>query len=195
MASFSLPSLSSSPSHPVSTNSWYSLHAYSEDPEWAMWPVDTVFHTGMRRVSLRRILHRLSIRFAGLEKTKTATIRTAVASALSHRWGYNAWAIHLCAFNETLFVIRNTACTFQNPQERHVCVLHLEDALVHRGQLDATDLGGIGCLTLCAVFLLGLLMAWYIYMIINPCGDTTFLSTRLRYPRPFFYQAYTEILP
>lgn len=147
---------------------WYSLHAYTDDPEWSMWPVDTVFHTATRRVSRQRLVHRLAIRFADIEKSKIAAIQTSVASALTHRWGFRAWAIHLQAFGETLFVIRNTACTLQDPKDRRVCVLHLEDILVHRYRLDAEEVGWVHGVVLGVTFLLGAFLAWQIRPLLLP---------------------------
>jgi hypothetical protein len=151
-----------------STKPWYSLYAYTSDPEWSMWPVDTVVHTSTRRASRRRILTRLATRFADLPSHKIAAVQASVSSALAHRWGYRAWAIHLQAFGETLFVIRNTAYTLQDPKDRRVCVLHLEDVLLRRHTLEVQELTWTEEIMLLGfTFVLGALVAWQVYPMIH----------------------------
>lgn len=133
-----------------------------------MWPVDTVFHIGTRRASRLRIARRLAVRFADIEKAKLAVIQAATTSALTHRWGLRAWSIHLQAFGETLFVIRNTAYTCQDPQDRRICVLHLENALLHRHHLETQELGWVEGVVLGVTFLLGAFLAWHIHPLIHP---------------------------
>lgn len=152
----------------ITRESFYSLHSYSTDPEWSMWPVDAVFHTGTRRASRQRLARRLAVRFAGVEKTKLAAIQAVTTSALIHRWGLRAWSIHIQAFGETLFVIRNTAYTLQDPKDRRVCVLHLENALLHRRRLEAQELGWVEGVVLGVTFLLGAFLAWQIHPFIRP---------------------------
>lgn len=149
-----------------SSSSWYKVHSYTDDPEWALWPTDAVFHPATRRASRRRIVDRLAIRFAHLSAHKRKAIQTSVCSALAHSWGNKAWAIHLQAFGETLFVLRNSAYTLQDPRDRRVCIVHVDDVWFRREF--PTGFGWVEGLMLGAMFVIGACVAATLYPLIQP---------------------------
>jgi hypothetical protein len=48
---------------------------------------------------------------------------------LKNKYGQQAYMIVLESFGKPLFVVRNLGCTLQDPADRGVYVIHLEDAL------------------------------------------------------------------
>lgn len=87
------------------------------------------FHPMMAAAAYRRIRRTLYATFEGQPADKLHFLQCILHGVLTHRRARHAYYIVLESFGKPLFVVRNLAQTLEEVENRHVYMVHLEDAL------------------------------------------------------------------
>lgn len=88
------------------------------------------FHTTMTVAAIRRISATTLLQtFQGLPVEKLHFLQRLLAGVLTNRNGQSAYLIVLESFGKPHLILRNLSHTLQDPKDRHVYIIHLEDAL------------------------------------------------------------------
>jgi hypothetical protein len=87
------------------------------------------FHPLFAKAAYNRICRELSREFHDITNEKLYFLQRMMDGILRNKHGQQAYLIVLESFGKPLFAIRNLAHTLQDPVERGVYVIHLEDAL------------------------------------------------------------------
>jgi hypothetical protein len=164
-------------------SSFYTILPYKYSDEYNMYEVDAVWHPALYRVARRRLAHRLRTRFFHLAATKRHTLIVQTLAALGHRDVRGAWAVVIEASGEVLWVLRNTARSLQDPKDRTICRICLEDIFAVDAKTNVS-VGVTECLILGAVFMLGALTAFAICPFL---GRPTFPTCLQSAPPPFVW--------
>jgi hypothetical protein len=136
---------------------------------------DAAFHPATWQAAFHRIKPALFKTFGNVTLKKLHFLHRLIEGVMRHRNSHAAYQVVFEAFGAPLFCLRNLAHTLQDPADRMVYVIHLEDALhgwwVKKGESlcwESTVLLGIAGL-------LGLGLAYlFIHMVpsCNWCGYT-----------------------
>ncbi len=90
---------------------------------------DAAFHPALWRAAFQRIRPILFRRFGAVSLKRLHFLQRLLEGVLSHPKSRTAYQVVLDAFDTPLFCLQNLAHTLEDPQERMVYVIHLEDAL------------------------------------------------------------------
>jgi hypothetical protein len=86
------------------------------------------YHPAMAAAACRRIRRVLTGEFQASDD-KMFFLKRIAEGTLTNGYGKRAYMIVLEAFGKPLFVMRNLANTLQDPEDRGVYIVHLEEAL------------------------------------------------------------------
>jgi hypothetical protein len=96
--------------------------AYAKEPS-------ACFHPLFADAAYKRICHTLAAEFPDISDEKLYFLQRMMDGILKNKHGQQAHMIVLESFGKPLFILRNLAHTLQDPADRTVYVIHLEDAL------------------------------------------------------------------
>lgn len=89
----------------------------------------TSYHPLLSHSAVGRIRRILSLEFQDIPLMKMYFLHRMMDGVLRNKHGKKAYLIVLESFGKPLFVVRNLAHTLQDPADRGVYIIHLEDAL------------------------------------------------------------------
>ncbi len=114
---------------PNTMPSWSYIPYTSLPPKYEAKEPQAAFHSAFAGAAYKRIRQTLIQEFHGQCSEKLRFLTNMVEGVLRNKNGKRAYLIVLEAFGKPLFVVRNLAHTLQDPVDRGVYMVHLEDAL------------------------------------------------------------------
>ena len=109
--------------------SWSYIPYTSLPPKYEAKEPQAAFHSAFAGAAYTRIRQVLLQEFQGQCAEKLRFLANMLNGVLRNTNGRRAYLIVLEAFGKPLFVVRNLAHTLQDPVDRGVYMVHLEDAL------------------------------------------------------------------
>jgi hypothetical protein len=90
---------------------------------------DAAFHPAMQQAAFRRLQSAVFRNFLGVSMERHKFLQRLLDGVLRHEKTATAYEVVLESFGIPLFRLRNLAHTLQDPLDRMVYIIHLEDSL------------------------------------------------------------------
>ncbi len=124
-------------------------------------PADIAFHPAFWEGAMHRLARTIHADFRDIPAGKQLFLIRLVRGLANHKRAFRAYSILVESFGQPLYHIRNLAKTQQNPDERMVYVMHLDDLYEQWRKREESCWSAADCLCLTTLVgaLLGIVLA------------------------------------